>query len=508
MNVQVIGCSHHGTSIAIRERLAFRAEQTGEALDHWRRVFRETEAVLLSTCNRVEVYAAGEADVAPSGEQVAGFLARFHKLDPTEVAPHLYHYVGQEAVRHLFTVAASLDSMVVGEPQILAQVKEAYQAAVEHDNAGPLLHAAFQAAIHVARRVAAETAIHQRRVSIPSVAVADFAQQIFERFDDKQTLVIGAGEMAEETLRYLRNAGARRITVVNRHFDRASQLAGQWSGLARPWEELPEAIAAADLVVSTTASGGPVVTLDAYRRIEASRGQRPLLVLDLAVPRDFDPAIGAGPRSISTRSTTCKPPASGTANSATRNCPSPCGSSTRRPSGSWAISYHRATGPVIRQLKEGWRKPKEEELQRLLGKLPELDARQRGGPSLVRSVAEQVAASAVGIAPRRIATWHPARIVGRLGAAVSVEGLIAITRGRGRVFGRTSAGEARLLAERWDPSPAGRNRLWGKGLSRPIRLQAAAEFLGQQRLWIDQGKGLLGRGDCFGKLAGGRLCGG
>ena len=140
---------------------------------------------------------------------MAGFLARFHKLDAAEVLPHLYTHVGEDAVRHLFTVAASLDSMVVGEPQILAQVKQAYQAATQHDTTGPLLHTAFQAALHVARRVASETAIHQRRVSIPSVAVADFAQQIFERFDDKETLVIGAGEMAEETLRYLRDEGAR-----------------------------------------------------------------------------------------------------------------------------------------------------------------------------------------------------------------------------------------------------------------------------------------------------------
>jgi glutamyl-tRNA reductase len=377
MNVQVVGCSHHSTSIAIRERLAFRAEQTGEALDHWRRVFRETEAVLLSTCNRVEVYAAGEAAVAPSGEQVAGFLARFHKLDPTEVAPHLYHYAGQEAVRHLFTVAASLDSMVVGEPQILAQVKEAYQAAVEHDNAGPLLHAAFQAAIHVARRVAAETTIHQRRVSIPSVAVADFAQQIFERFDDKQTLVIGGGEMAEETLRYLCNAGVRRITVVNRHFDRASQLAGQWSGLARPWEELPDAIAEADLVISTTASGGPIVSADAYRRIEASRGQRPLFVLDLAVPRDFDPAIGRRPEvflySIDDLQAACQR----NRQQRDKELPVALRIIDQEAERFMGDLYHRATGPVIRQLKEGWRKPKEEELQRLLGKLPELDARQR-----------------------------------------------------------------------------------------------------------------------------------
>ena len=123
--------------------------------------------------------------------------------------------------------------MVLGEPQILAQVKQAYQVATEQDNTGPLMHAVFQAALRVARRVASETTIHQRRVSVPSVAVADFARQIFERFDDKETLVIGAGEMAEETLRYLQEEGVRQITVVNRHFHRAEELAGRWR--ARPW---------------------------------------------------------------------------------------------------------------------------------------------------------------------------------------------------------------------------------------------------------------------------------
>jgi len=377
MKVQVIGCSHHGTSLSIRERLAFRPEQIGEALDHWRRVFKQTEAVLLSTCNRVEIYAAGAAATAPSSEQVAGFLARFHKLDPDTVTPHLYHYVGEEAVRHLFRVAASLDSMVVGEPQILAQVKDAYQTAVQHDNTGPLLHAAFQAAIHVARRVATETAIHQRRLSIPSVAVADFAQQIFERFDDKQTLVIGAGEMAEETLRYLRDEGASQITVVNRHFERAEELARQWSGRARPWEELPEAIAAADVVISTTAAGQPIVTLEGYRQIEALRRQRPLFVLDLAVPRDFEPAIGRRPDvylySIDDLQAACQ------RNRAQRDkeLPAALRIIDQESARFMGDLYHRATGPMIQQLKEGWQKPKEEELQRLLNKLPDLNPQQQ-----------------------------------------------------------------------------------------------------------------------------------
>ncbi|MGA2067012.1 MAG: glutamyl-tRNA reductase [Thermoguttaceae bacterium] len=376
MNVRVIGCSHRGTPIALRERLAFGRGETAEALDHWRRVFRNVEAVLLSTCNRVEVYAAGPAEI-PAAEQVAGFLARFHKLVAAELLPHLYVHDGPTAVRHLFTVAASLDSMVLGEPQILAQVKQAYQAATERDATGPLLHAAFQAAIRVARRVATETAIHQRRVSVPSVAVADFARGVFERFDDKQTLVIGAGEMAEETLRYLRDEGARRVTVVNRHLERAVALAAAWQGAARPWEELLEALAAADLVIGTTAAGKPVVTLEDFRRVEASRQQRPLVILDLAVPRDFEPAVGGRPDvylySVDDLQAACR------RNQAERDKELPAARAIidQETGRFMADLYRRATGPVIQQLKDGWQKPKEQEIERLLARLPGLDERAR-----------------------------------------------------------------------------------------------------------------------------------
>lgn len=377
MNVQVTGCSHHGTSISVRERLAFSPEQAAEALDRWRRVFRGVEAVLLSTCNRVELYAATENAAGPTHEQVAGFLAQFHGLDPAEVSGHLYQHSGQEAVRHLFTVACSLDSMVLGEPQILSQVKQAYQLATERDNTGPLTHAAFQAALRVARRVAAETAIHRRRVSIPSVAVADFAQQIFERFDDKHTVVIGAGEMAEETLRYLQDEGARQITVVNRNLEHAADLARRWQGRAAPWERLGEELATADLVISMTGAGEPVVTLDGFERIERPRSGRPLFILDLAVPRDFDPAIGERPDvylySVDDLQAACER----NRQERDKELPAAMRIIEQETDRFMAELHHRATGPVIEQLRQGWQRPKEEELRRLLGKLPELDERSR-----------------------------------------------------------------------------------------------------------------------------------
>ena len=168
MKFQVVGCSHHKTAISLRERLAFSPGQVRCALGGLREQYPETEAVLLSTCNRVELYTAAEEAPTPSPRQVAEFLARFHDLDPSEVLQQLYQHEGEEAVRHLFTVAASLDSMVVGEPQILSQVKGAYQLATDENSTGPLTHLAFQAASKTARRVAGETAIHSRRVSIPS----------------------------------------------------------------------------------------------------------------------------------------------------------------------------------------------------------------------------------------------------------------------------------------------------------------------------------------------------
>jgi len=377
MKLQVVGLSHQSASVSVLERLAFSPEQTCWALERFRQEFAEVEAVLLSTCNRVELYTATETGPVPTLDEVVEFLAGFHGLGSAQIAECVCQRTGEAAVRHLFTVASSLDSMVVGEPQILFQVKQAYQLATEQNSTGPLTHAAFQAALKVARRVAGETAIHQRRVSIPSVAVADFAQQIFERFDDKSTLVIGAGEMAEETLRYLREQGACEIRVINRSAQRAEELARCWRGQAMGWEHLVEALASADLVISTTGAEEPVVTLDMFSPIEASRYERPLFILDLAVPRDFDPAIGDRPGvylySIDDLREACE------RNRKERDKELPAAmriieQETGRFMADW---HHRVTSPVIQRLRKGWQKPKEEELERLFNKLPELDAEAR-----------------------------------------------------------------------------------------------------------------------------------
>ncbi len=378
MKLQMVGCSHHRSGVDLRQRLAFTPAQASEALDAIRSQFPEAEAVLLSTCNRVEVYTAAEDALhAPSHQAVAEFLARFHGLKVYEFFDDLFERTGEDAVRHLFTVAASLDSMVVGEPQILSQVKQAYQLAADRNSAGPLTHAVFQAALKVARRVASETSINQKRVSIPSVAVADFARRIFERFDDKRVLVIGAGEMAEETLRYLQDEGATSVTVVNRSFDRASELAARWRGSAEPWERLLDRLTEADLVVSATGATQPIVTREAFRRIERERYQRPLFVLDLAIPRDFEAAVGdclgVYLYSLDDLADACE------RNRRERDQELPAALAIVEQEAAQFMTdlYHRATGPIIKRLKQGWQQPKDEELRRLYNKLPELDDRSR-----------------------------------------------------------------------------------------------------------------------------------
>jgi len=375
MNIRMVGWTHHSAPIETREKLSFSPSQTLEALQRWRDEFSPIEAVLLSTCNRVELYTASADDALPEAGLCIEFLVRRRGLSSIEAADSVEHRVGIDALRHLFSVAASLDSMVIGEPQILNQVKQAYQTAVAQATTGPTLHAAFQAALQAARRVASETALHQHRVSIPSLAVADFAQQIFERFDDKHTVVLGAGEMAEETLRYLRESGARHITVVNRSIDRAERLAAQCGGRAVGWDQLIEALATADLVVS--AIGGEQTLIDAERFARVERARRPgaLFILDLGMPRNFDPAIGARPDvflySIDDLKAACE------RNRRQRDRELPAArriveEEVERFAAQWR---HRAAHPLIARLRADWQKPKEDELQRLLRKLPPLDAK-------------------------------------------------------------------------------------------------------------------------------------
>jgi glutamyl-tRNA reductase len=378
MKLQMVGCSHHHASLDVLERVAFTPEQVRGALAAFRDEFPDAEAVLLSTCNRVELYTAtDDTAVVPDRDGCLEFLAQRHGLNAADFADAFCTREGDEALRHLFTVVASLDSMVVGEAQILSQVKQAYELACDTELTGPQLHAVFQAALRVAKRVATETTLHQRRVSIPSVAVADFAASIFERFDNKQALLIGAGEMGEETLQYLIAEGTRQIEIVNRSEQRAAELADRYGGQPRPWTDLDQLLLDADLVVSTTGANEPIVTLERYRQIEPQRFERPLFILDLAVPRDFDPAIGdcAGVYlyCIGDLEQACQrnraarrkawPKAERIIEEEIRRCKTE--------------ESRRIAGPTIRRLKERADRVKQDELKRLINKLDNPDPRAR-----------------------------------------------------------------------------------------------------------------------------------
>jgi glutamyl-tRNA reductase len=375
----MIGCNHRHSSLAVRERLAFTPAQTVDALAAWRVTHPHTEAVLLSTCHRVELYAAAEDPAsAIDAPALAAHLADFHNVPVDEIRGELVSLEGEDVVRHLFRVAASLDSMVIGEAQILSQVKQAYGLARQIGSIGPVTHGFFQASLRVARRVAAETTLHRHRISIPSVAIADFATRIFDRFDDKHVLVIGAGKMAQETLHYLVDAGARHITVLNRDFPRAHALATEWNGQAAPWTELADQLVAADVVISTTGSDRPVVTLKEYQeKVVRRRYQRPLFILDLAMPRDFEPGIGQELGvylyGIDDMAEACER----NRRARTDALPEAERIIDEEVRAFVAATRHRASGPVITQFREGLESVQAAELERLYGRLPELDERSR-----------------------------------------------------------------------------------------------------------------------------------
>lgn len=370
MNLKMVGCTHRETGIDIRQKLAFDHPQTLKALREWQARFPDAELLLLSTCNRVELYATGD----PMADELIEALLDYRKVPVDQVEGRMMTLSGNEVVKYLYRVASSLESMVVGEPQILAQVKQAYQSAQEVGSTGPLLHGLFQSALRTAKRVAGETSLHKHRVSIPSVAISDLASCVFESFDGKHVLVIGAGEMADETLRYLRDAGDAQIHVINRDVQRGQQLAEKWDGQYHGWDELWEQLVAADLTISTTAATEPIVSIENFEeKVAPGRYQRPLFILDISVPRDFDPevgnALGVYLYSLDDLALACDK------NRAARAAQLPAAEKivlqeTKR---FVAEINHRATGPVITELRKGLERPKNAELERLFHKLPELD---------------------------------------------------------------------------------------------------------------------------------------
>jgi len=287
MRIHVTGLNHEAAPVHVREKLAFPRHRLPEALEELCRVEGVAEAVILSTCNRVEVYVCTNGP--PGDALVSDFLASFHGVWPETFAPYLYGHDDVEAVAHLFRVASGLDSMVLGEAQITGQVREAYEAASE--GAGPVLHRLFQHALSVAKQVRTHTDIGQGRASVGSVAV-ELAERIFESLADRVVLVVGAGEMGASVVRALRAAGSETTLVANRTYTRAEELASEWGGSAVRYDALPAHLAQADIVISSTDAPHYVIRPEDVAAAVRSRPDRSLFLIDIAVPRDIDPAAG------------------------------------------------------------------------------------------------------------------------------------------------------------------------------------------------------------------------
>lgn len=287
----VIGVSHRTAPLEVREKLAFTDDAVGPALRELGALPSIAEAVLLSTCNRVEIYAATRGAATPALDDVRRFFAARHRLDLAFVTPHLYDHVGSAAVSHVFRVASSLDSLVVGEPQILGQMKSAYGIATDAGAVGPLLGRCLERAFGVAKRVRTETAIARGAANVSSVAV-ELAKRVFGELEGKTVLVVGAGKMSDLAARHLADDGASKIVVTNRSPARAEALAAKVLGEARPWSELDNLLADADVVISSTGAREPIISRALMKAVMKARRQRPIFLVDIAVPRDVDPACG------------------------------------------------------------------------------------------------------------------------------------------------------------------------------------------------------------------------
>src|SRR5262245_7206714 len=285
----VVGISWRTAPVAVREKLAFREDELPATLRALVAALPVAEALLVSTCNRVEVYGVAKPGAEPTGS-VRKFLAEQRALDARDIADVLYDHRGGAAVRHVFRVASALDSLVLGEAQILGQLKAAYGVAGGAGTQGPVLGRCLERAFGAAKRVRTETAIARGAANVSSVAV-ELAGRVFGDLAGKSVLVVGAGKMSTLAARHLYASGAQRIVVTNRSPEKADALADEIDGTARPWAELDALLAEADVVISSTGAREPVLTRALFKKVTKARRWRPMIVIDIAVPRDAEPAI-------------------------------------------------------------------------------------------------------------------------------------------------------------------------------------------------------------------------
>ncbi len=309
MNIVVIGLSHHSSPVELRERFAFAEAKIPDALKTLRESGSAAEAVILSTCNRVEIYAATAWEPARAFAELKKFLLRWSETTeglevgssrcddrtaqravPTTTDSELYTLAEPQSLQHLFRVAGGLDSMVLGETEILGQLKEAYLLAHRHGHTGARLNKAFQRAFHVAKHVRTHTNIQRGSISVASAAV-ELAEKIFSSLREREVLVIGAGDTSEKTARALRSRGARNIIIASRSLERAQILAREFGGRAVPFDAWAAEFEKIDIVISSTSAPHPILDRARLEPLMQARQQRPLLLIDIAVPRDINPEV-------------------------------------------------------------------------------------------------------------------------------------------------------------------------------------------------------------------------
>lgn len=285
IHVALIGCNHRTAPLELRERVSFTPEQAVHAAGELRKQGILEEAVVLSTCNRSELYGVPGDTGGAAAEAMEVFFTSFHQIPRAELDGRLYRWMGADAVRHLFRVAAGLDSMLLGEAEILGQLRTAYNHALGHGSTGPVLNRVFQGALEVGKRVRAETEVGARPMSV-ALAGVKLAERVFGNLKGHSALIVGAGAVAEQVVEHLQNRGIGSVRVVNRSYERAAELARKMGGEAVAWESLETVVGVPDILVTSVGGAGPVLTREMLDRAIAARSGRPVFVVDLGVPRN------------------------------------------------------------------------------------------------------------------------------------------------------------------------------------------------------------------------------
>ena len=290
MQLLLVGVSHRTAPVELRERLDFSTRGVDRALTALAESATHHEATIVSTCNRVELYVSCE-EIDPARAAIHRFLSEFHGIPTEQIAPHLYAKTGHDAVTHLFRVASGLDSLVMGEPQVLGQVKDAFGVASKMGCTGPLLNKLFHTAFAAGKRVRSETALSEGPVSVSYAAVA-LARKIFGNLKGRTVLVVGAGEMGKLTAIHMQAQGIGRLIITSRTASHADALAQSIGGTAMPWDSLHSALSEADILITATGASTPIISRPLVAQTMKARRQRPLFIIDIAVPRDVEAAAG------------------------------------------------------------------------------------------------------------------------------------------------------------------------------------------------------------------------